>query len=288
MKPKFSLTLSFLILFAFAANADRLTNKNFYYSKGFYSEVEDGLKNDKLKNELFRILTSGHIENSNDFDELVSECEKKTNCYQHSAVSYDRAREYLLGELDLIQKGNEYFLRDAYCQKIFSKEDFRKNQGPGPGKIPDHRVFSIEHTWPQSRFSDRFPNHFQKSDMHILFGVSQSANNSRGNIEFADVQIDQNAICKPVRRGWVRGNSGEVYFEPPDDHKGNVARALFYFSVRYKLSISEIEEESLRRWHRLDPVDQDEIQRHEGIFTVQKVRNPFIDHPELVELISDF
>ena len=37
-----------------------------------------------------------------------------------------------------------------------------------------------------------------------------------------------------------------------------------------------------------DPVDSDEIERNEYIFSVQKVRNPFIDAPELADEIADF
>ncbi|HAG91358.1 MAG TPA: hypothetical protein DCL41_05775 [Bdellovibrionales bacterium] len=161
-------------------------------------------------------------------------------------------------------------------------------KGPQPGKAPDYNVFNVEHTWPQSRFSKKFSVGFQKSDLHILYGASKTANTSRGNDQFANIQTEKDAICPSVRRGWARGDREEIFFEPPVEHRGNVARALFYFSVRYKLSISKIEEESLRRWHREDPVDDADRVRHEEIFKVQKDRNPFIDHPELVDMISDF
>lgn len=247
-----------------------------------------GLKDKALKKKLFKILSSGHIKKSTNSDILVSDCDGQKNCYQHSPMSYNEARAFVLGYLDLRENRGKYSLKDVYCQEIYTEDDFPKGKGPGPDQIPDHRVFSIEHTWPQSRFTEKFSTSMQKSDLHALFGASQKANNSRGNIRFADVQIDQDPICPSVRRGWVRGNVEEVFFEPPDDHKGNVARAIFYFSIRYRLSVSEIEEESLKRWHRLDPVDSNETDRHEEIFKVQKVRNPFIDHPELVEMISDF
>lgn len=270
------------------ASADRLSKEHSYYPKRFYSEVNAGLKDKALKKELFKVLSSGHIKKSSGSDVLVSDCAGKRNCYQHTPISYNDARTFVLGFLDLRQVDGKYALKDVYCQEIFTEDAFPKGKGPGPGLIPDHLVFSIEHTWPQSRFSEKFPNSMQKSDLLALFGVSQKANNSRGNIQFADVEIDQDPICPPVRRGWVRGNIKEVFFEPPDDHKGNVARAIFYFSVRYQLPVSEIEEESLKRWHHLDPIDTEEEDRHEEIFKVQKVRNPFIDHPELVDLISDF
>jgi endonuclease I len=93
--------------------------------------------------------------------------------------------------------------------------------------------------------------------------------------------------CKGPRFGLGTAGSQEV-FEPPQDHKGNVARALFYFATRYELTIGKAEEEVLRKWNQEDPVDQEELDRNEEIFKVQQNRNPFVDFPELVDRISDF
>lgn len=41
----------------------------------------------------------------------------------------------------------------------------------------------------------------------------------------------------------------------------------------------------LLRWNQLDPVDQLEINRNNGIYAIQGNRNPFIDHPEYVDAI---
>lgn len=40
-------------------------------------------------------------------------------------------------------------------------------------------------------------------------------------------------------------------------------------------------------WHKADPVDSFEIRRNDVIYSFQKNRNPFIDHPEYVESIWD-
>lgn len=284
----FAVSLLLLTFTALSAQADRLVGQKGYYSKSFYEQVEKGLKDKPLKDKIHGVLVSAHVPTNEGFDEIHSSCSGQRDCYQHSALSYSDARRYLLGNLDLKRGSEGYELFDVYCQKAFSKKDFPSGAGPNPDQIPDHNVFNVEHTWPQSRFSRKFPSHHQKSDLLILYGVSSKANSSRGNIEFSDVQTEQSPVCPSVRRGWVRGTSGSVFFEPPEDHKGNVARSLFYFAVRYQLPISEVEEESLRRWHRLDPIDDVEKERHEEIFKVQKVRNPFIDHPELADMISDF
>lgn len=278
----------FLAFSSLSASGNKLTNQNSYYPESFYKNVDQGLEGKKLSKELFNILSSAHIPSPNGSDTLAPDCSTEKDCYKQSPLSYSDARIVVLGQLDLLDRQGLFGLRDVYCQNIFTADDFPKGHGPGPGIVPDHNVFNVEHTWPQSRFSRQFPDRLQKADLLILYGVSHKANSSRQNIEFADIHIDQSSVCPAVRRGWVRGNPGTVYFEPPDEHKGNVARAIFYFATRYKMKVSAVEEEALRRWHRLDPVDSTEISRHEEIFKIQKVRNPFIDHPELVDLISDF
>ena len=82
--------------------------------------------------------------------------------------------------------------------------------------------------------------------------------------------------------------TGEYGFEPPVEHKGNVARALFYFAVRYDMRIAAHEEFFLRQWNVIDPVDDEEIARNNEIERLQGNRNPFIDDAALVELIEDF
>ena len=39
------------------------------------------------------------------------------------------------------------------------------------------------------------------------------------------------------------------------------------------------------KWHNLDPVSQKEIVRNNGAYSYQKNRNPYIDHPEYVDLV---
>jgi deoxyribonuclease-1 len=79
-----------------------------------------------------------------------------------------------------------------------------------------------------------------------------------------------------------------MIFMPPVGHRGNVARSLFYFSVRYDIAINKNEEQILRQWHKMDPIDANEKARHEIVAKYQKVRNPFVDYPQLVEKVADF
>lgn len=85
--------------------------------------------------------------------------------------------------------------------------------------------------------------------------------------------------------------------------KGDIARALLYFATRYEDSIQGFNHEwldgsktqvyrscvvrLLLKWHTMDPVSEHEIKRNEAGFTYQGNRNPYIDHPEWVNLIWD-
>lgn len=195
--------------------------------------------------------------------------------------SYKEARRLLFGEIFIEKKRGRWVVTDSYCE-----EDFNSSVGVGPGQIPDHNAVNCEHTWPQSRFNSRQNTSAQKSDLHHLFPVKSVANSTRGNILFGEVDGESLSECEASKRGLDVYNNNDA-FEPPKSHKGNVARALFYFAVRYKINIPDEEEVHLRRWHRLDPVDKDEIERHERIYEVQGNRNPFIDDEDLIDSISN-
>lgn len=278
-----------LLIFSSTAFASRLHEKYEYYPQDFYENVDGGLKDSDLKRNLFQILSQAHIPAANGHDTLKANCPTSNNdCFKHFSLGYNSARKILFGELHLEKHGNNYAIRDVYCQHLSVPSDYEQNP-PGPGQIPDPNVLNAEHTWPQSRFSGRFDRNMQKSDLHILYPALADANTSRSNHEFNEVSAALPSPCPKIsRRGHAASGGTKIYYEPPTMHKGNVARAIFYFSVRYQLQVSSAEEASLRAWHRGDPPDAFEQRRNETIFAKQKVRNPFIDHPELVDLISDF
>ncbi|MBC7713656.1 MAG: endonuclease [Rhizobacter sp.] len=200
----------------------------------------------------------------------------------HHPVGYDKAKTLLFGQLYLEHDDKGYFITDLYCGIHYTK-------GVGPGNLPDQNQLNTEHTWPQSKFVGSAPKETQKSDLHHLFPTDSKANSTRGNFAFADVTENMNLKnCNSSKSGPSVTSGGNTFFEPPLSHKGNVARALFYFSIRYKVSIDAAQEEFLRRWNDLDPVDDAERSRNDAIEKLQGNRNPFIDHPEYVDQIADF
>lgn len=276
--------LACLLTFSVAQASEALP----YYGENFPRLVEQP-ETTNWKKILFELLTKAHKRRAGLPDEIGGHCAiTDSDCYQHMALSYQEARALLFGHLFLENDNNGYYIKSVYCQTKLRSQDFPRGRGPGPGRIPDPNILNTEHTWPQSRFSSRHPTHFQKSDLHALFPEVAVANSTRSNLKYARVVKAISVPCQGAQRGMSVDHPQRHYFEPPDEHKGNVARALFYFSVRYELAIDAIEEKYLREWHQQDPVDASEMARHEEIFAAQKVRNPFVDYPWLADRISDF
>lgn len=276
------LLLAFLTSTVFAQSEQKLPNGKWaYYGEEFYVTLAS---NRGFERTLFnRIFNESHLTSPGKFDVISTQCNSMSNCYRHESVGYDRARKIMFGELDTLRDTKGTYVLDVYCGKKF----YFKNVDEVSSM---HTEVNIEHTWPQSKFNGNFKKDQQKSDMHHLYLTDSQANSVRGNSPFGFVGDEENRMggqgCRNSKMGFtIDGN--EVY-TPPAPHRGNVARALFYFSMHYNLGISKAEEMILRQWHKIDPVDANELRRHEGIVKHQKVRNPFVDHPELVERISDF
>ena len=155
---------------------------------------------------------------------------------------------------------------------------------------PNMDLLNAEHLWPRSRMLDEsiYPVLFshQESDIHSLFPATPRSNSSRGNLPFGQVASKRNLDFSPSVLG--EDSRGERVFEVRPARRGDVARAILYFSVRWGLAIDSVEEAVLKVWNRQDPPDDLERSRNEIGQRIQGNRNPFIDCPELVDQVSDF
>jgi hypothetical protein len=283
-------------------NQDNATSKKYYYGKdfqkfinpiqiqkkdlGFNPEPTPNAEPSALRLAIKSILQKWHRIQPNDYDVIDSSCNGQ-GCYKHTSIGYDGARKFLLGKFYLIKKENGYAVRDVYCSKEYTSDEF-KSQKPGPDIIPDSTVVNVEHTWPQSKFSTNYPPDVQKADLHHLYPSDTKINSIRGNNPFGEVSQDQEKLKCDVSRFGLPANGRNQVFEPPEEHKGHVARALFYFAVKYDKMIDSAQEETLRKWNKDHPVDESEILRNDVIYRIQGSRNPFVDYPELIDQISDF
>lgn len=200
------------------------------------------------------------------------------NTHTNPLTSYRESRKILFG--DLHYKRGE--VTEVYCDKTYDSSD-----GVGKNKIPNHQRLNCEHTHPQSKFNSRFSKSIQKSDLHHLYPSFSKANSTRSNLPFGNVNGSPVNDCSESSYGTIEGTHTKG-FEPPLYHKGNVARAMFYFSVRYDIAIDEVQERFLREWHIADPIDEDETIRNNKIAKIQGNYNPFIVDPTLVDQVTNF
>ncbi|MBD2769974.1 endonuclease [Hymenobacter sp. BT664] len=156
---------------------------------------------------------------------------------------------------------------------------------------------NCEHSIPQSWFDEVVR---MRSDIHHLFPTRIQWNSDRGSDPFADVP-DASTL------GWLRGTTRlttiptsnideysedtNSQFEPREDHKGNLARAAFYFYTMHanegfdpgKGVITALADlATLYRWHLADPVDAREIERNNRVAASQGNFNPYIAYPATV------
>ncbi len=147
--------------------------------------------------------------------------------------------------------------------------------------------FNTEHTWPQSNFNSADP---MVSDLNHLYMTDVTANSIRANYPFGPAVSNVTWQVGGSKLG--RNPNGQTVFEPRDVHKGDVARALFYFLLRYPVNYGTFMDVSqefyLRQWYKSDPASPKEILRNDAVATYQGKRNPLIDHPEFVDRITYF
>lgn len=155
---------------------------------------------------------------------------------------------------------------------------------------------NTEHTWPQSKGATGNA----KSDMHHLFPTRTDVNELRGSLPFGDIPDqqtvawlwqDQSLPQPPAMHIDEASEWDGQRFEPREDHKGNVARAMFYFYTMYRDQADAADPDffwqqvdDLCYWHALDPVDAREYARTWAIAQRQDGKpNPFVLDCSLAE-----
>lgn len=161
--------------------------------------------------------------------------------------------------------------------------------------------YNREHSVPKSWFSEQSP---MKSDVWHVYPTDGKINGMRSNNPFGEVGSGASSSKNGFSK-WGKCKTpgySHTVFEPNDEYKGDFARTYFYFATRYKgvatsgygaevfssayPYITKWQLDMLLRWHEQDPVSQKELDRNEAVYeSRQGNRNPFIDYPELVDLI---
>lgn len=215
---------------------------------------------------------------------------------------------------------NNGTLLDIYSEKPSGTDSYEysstSEQCSGSTPSAEGGCYNREHTMPQSVFSSAYPMY---SDAHFVLPTDNRVNGWRDNYPFGKVVTTtavaatngtvSNAASTPVfmtnlsRLGqnsntdYAAGYTG-VVFEPIDEFKGDIARALLYFGTRYQNQVTgwsyamfngtsnQVYTNTflniLIKWHLQDAVSAYEIAKNNAVYNFQGNRNPYIDHPEYV------
>jgi hypothetical protein len=149
---------------------------------------------------------------------------------------------------------------------------------------------NTEHAYPQSKGA---ADGNARSDMHHLFPTRNAVNSARGNSPYAEIpdaetvqwyyRTQSMTAIPTVNKDQYSESTGEE-FEPREDAKGNVARAVFYFYTMYKSQafaadplFFDLQRATLCQWHLQDPSDETEKLRTWRIAQYQDGKpNPFV------------
>ena len=245
---------------------------------GYYNGTE-GLTGATLKTKLSAIITAGHKDNG--YDGLYN---------GYPTTDSDHFYE------------NDGTVLDMYSENPTGTDPYTYRHGIK--KCGNYSVegdcYNREHIVPQSFFNQQSP---MRGDIHFVRPTDGKVNGMRSNYPFGAV----NSPSFTSKNGTKVGPSsspgyGGTVAEPIDEFKGDIARMVFYFVTRYESRLSSFstgnmlggspypglqawEKDVLLAWSIQDPVSPTEIERNNASHVFQKNRNPFIDHPEWVQLI---
>ena len=238
----------------------------------------------------------------------------------HTARTYDQLRDgagiagsqgYIDTHSDINVTGgtnyeNDGTILDFYSENPSGTDPYNFNHGVDEcgNQMAEGDCHNREHLVPQSSFGSAFP---MQSDIHHVIPTDGRVNNFRGSLPFGEVASANFTSLNGSRRGSsaVTGYSGTM-FEPIDEFKGDIARALLYFATRYQNTVDGYTSfdmfngsedqvffpwaiDMLLDWHNnVDPVDQRERDRNDEAYNFQGNANPFVDHPEYADMIWNF
>ena len=225
-------------------------------------------------------------------EQLFQQLHQQTEAaYQPSGHDYLEAKKFMFSKADNTGCGGAPGVLEFYsqiCVKGSSQhgEDYKEQGDLNHDGTVDVEGMNAEHGWPQGYFNQSYP---MRSDLHHIFPSFITPNSARGNLPFAVVS---NAVYS-TSNGTKMDSQG---FEPADSVKGDAARAMLYFVVRYyDRSIREgmnygnfwtNRVPMFLKWNRQDPPDANERRRNDLISQFQGNRNPFVDDPSLADKIG--
>jgi endonuclease I len=156
-----------------------------------------------------------------------------------------------------------------------------------------------EHLWPNSYGLDDVEPSF--SDLHNLRACDSNVNSARGNKFFDVSSAADGNLRNPAHVEAPLCTTDANSWEPPSSQRGDIARSLFFMTIRYEgdapgepdlelvENVAQITATNARmrrlstllRWNEEDPPDEAERARDAATFAIQGNRNPFVADPTL-------
>ena len=213
------------------------------------------------------------------FDKLVE-------TYQPQFVlDYSMARDTLYSKID-IQNDTVFCIYSGYglyLPKGVDPTEYLYNNGKNEG-------INAEHSYPVSKGTE---DGNAKSDMHHIFPSKININSDRASYEFNEIKdnVTQKWYLKDKIQNNIPGSNidsyseyANQYFEPRENKKGDIARALFYIKTMYKEQTELADPDffsnqvdTLCKWHFQDPIDSLEWERTWKIAAYQDDKpNPYV------------
>ena len=205
-----------------------------------------------------------------------------------------------------------YTKDDGYIKDYYSSISryTSRNQDHGYEETQEGKVYNREHSIPKSWWGGSLDDGTQATDPFIVIPTDRVINERRSNSPYGMVSgtpsfVSAENYSKIGSSDSTWGFNGTV-FEPNDDVKGDLARSTLYAIAKYSNSYSwtstygryvfsgsptnnfgltSYAVKLLTFWNNLDKPDEWEIGLNNRLANRMHNRNPFIDHPEYVNVL---
>ncbi|XP_078165965.1 uncharacterized protein LOC144560598 [Carex rostrata] len=211
----------------------------------------------------------------------------------HHSISYKEVWEAIkiLDAADFKHPETSHEVIEIYSQRVVSKQLAGKPEG-----------WNREHLWPRSYGLQKGS---ARTDLHNIRPADVNVNSARGNKYYGECNTTSTRCLRPATREAASDTESDHHkWAPPTQVRGDIARSLMYMAICYGFNESDGTPylqlsnspslgrhemgllSSLLKWNELDPPSKSEKIRNERVCSkFQHNRNPFIDHPEFVNLI---
>ncbi|MES2777105.1 MAG: endonuclease [Bacteroidota bacterium] len=204
-----------------------------------------------------------------------------------------------------IRAGAPEVLWDIYSDKPAALDPYDYLLAADACGSGEGQGWNREHSVPQSWFTGGTATG-PGTDYYHIYPTDCEVNLVRGSWIYSEVSSPTQTSLNGSKLGpsAFAGLSG-TSFEPINEYKGDLARAFLYFVTRYEdqmpgwtgggngtqamdpTTFPSVDLPYLKlmlKWHHQDPVSQKEIDRNNAGYTYQGNRNPYVDHPEYVDM----